>query len=500
MSYASLSSINVDQIFHEGKADLRKNYQKSLNKRYRTLSDIFVSDVALLEDISGSLSQFMNVAIKYLNKDESPFARVENALKALISTSFVKDKSDLFILTSDVGAYRDGYDLLYGRDVNVLSRAHGILKSDFEEIRQLISISRFERKVPRRLFETARRIGRTVQYTYQTTELFLYKLKNKDFAISLVPKNRRESAKAIDDLAIEGCYTELQKVKLHGLRVNSSLDILSQGNLLMDILRSVFILYGSDVQKLVAALETAINCTNDFLSSTKRIQSYVVETKRAMAKLCDKMLVTKELGDFHTELDAMRHSLMIISTQLHNYGAASLSKLDVFRLFYKNGENVVQSIKILKDNIKIKLAPLLTGGIRHTCAILSSTYMDTLNEVKQFYKFFNSSTFRHKVSQLMIFKGPVPNLENPGLLGDSGNELWIIWESSVHYEEFLKLHAKRELEASVDEYCRQLSQEVRQYQEALASDVNGLVAAMQLAEKTYKVTAHENDLNVDFIM
>ena len=94
----------------------------------------------------------------------------------------------------------------------------------------------------------------------------------------------------------------------------------------------------------------------------------------------------------------------------------------------------------------------------------------------------------------------MPILKHPYYTTDSGKELWRIWDPNVNYEDFLSTHSKKKLEEAVGEYCRHLTQEVSQYQEALTSDLDGLVAAMELAEETYKLTVHENELNADFIM
>lgn len=495
LSYASLSFLNLDQLFKEGKDKLQHKYQKSLNNRYRTVPEYFVKDVAQLHDITDRLMQFLTVITRKLSPYDSPFKDIETVAFNFITNSI---KQDLATLTSDVKMYEENYNDLYGKDLRVLNRAHHDIQDQFEKIEQLVSMSKINGELLIGFADNVKLAWNAVLFIDESAQFLFQKLTNKTFAIEFSNVSKTGAHDLPNELSLDQCFTHFKAVKIYADELNQTFYELSQTNLSLNVILNIS--SRNNPKPFLNSVSQAVTCSNEFLEKSKAILEYKAETDKKMDKLNANQYVGEQLTDFQKHLGPVRMSLQILGGQIQGYGSAAYSKLRTYQLFKESQTSLIKFMQDLRDNLKIRFIPRLTVAIQDTCKLTSNTYLDSLYKISDYYDYFNEIYKRHKISLLKIFKRPIPNMEHPGMALDAGRELWRTWKPSKGFEEFLESDAEGELDATVNSFCNELLMQVHQHQNALVDDVDGLVAALENALEVHKVTAQESTLNSDFIM
>ncbi len=497
LSYAGLSVDSVDRILDRDRSRLQEKFNVAVNTGQRTGRETFTRNIRLARDTDRLYTELLGFVRQYLLiGPNSTVVKLSDAVDVITDICRI----DLNNLFDDLKPLQAIYDLSYRDTIDLVQMELDVLALAAMESKLLLldrnghsDIQNLHRS---RLGVVARALDATVMVT-KGLEKIHQNFKNstktaqdlleqtngelpydiaEDELINFLPSKLYATAhcERLDEEMMELLQTILQIYETFAGADSAQFEnALSQheGDLSRNTTR--FLAINENFQKCLELYEISLEESQDWLTETNEGLSGNI----GLAEIIQAGLLNQTQG-----VEANRKAT---KKTLKEYAENTITTEVFLSRFadFSQGQNSITVLRSFVDSIKSLVTGPLGAEINDRIKDLNSKYRAALQKAGALEIFFKPYYFYDSVSLMNIWKGPLPNINNPTEYSDKGVALWTIWnrDSGISLAEFAM--AQTSTADSLQEYMQSIKEQLRIFEQQLTTQEQTLIDTLENLEE-----------------
>ncbi|NPA72570.1 MAG: hypothetical protein GXO35_07045 [Gammaproteobacteria bacterium] len=478
----------MDNILSQGLDKLTEKYTEALEVRQRIEPEIFVRDLTLIRDIAKSYLRMRQFAKTYLGDfEKSSLAKLWIASSTLVNVF----KRDIEILFADLYGQMRAFRIHYANEIQLVQRYIDEMNNALQEMEQLFGFTLQSEGDPRfvQLFSTlSSNIVMKGTIAYKIFDLFHDKLSNKQAPKSHLPRNFT--------LKHRGC---IPRMKILSNSLQNIVLMLSADAQAINF-SSAFHVYTTELVQFRKASLFVQQCISEYRDRMYAVSAWKTKAMEYADQFIDQSSFFGETFNFTEESAIVESDEKEVDAILLRYAYARISKLDYLRHFDpdEQGSTVVSHIKTFTNRIKMRLTDPLRERLYDIKRLLQTKYEQGMQLASQFEPYFEPFYYYRKAKDMIIWRVPLANLENPER---TGREIWKIWNrEQVDTALFVKLHASRYISQGLNTYCHPLQKTLDEFEEQLFLDQDKLLNSLSRVHKEQERYLIKREIDHKFVL
>ncbi len=499
LSYAGLSVDSVDRILDRDRSRLQEKFNVAINTGQRTGRDTFTRNIRLARDTDRLYTELLGFVRQYLLiGPNSTIVKLSDAVDVIMDIC----RTDLDNLFNDLKPLQAIYGLSYRDTIDLVQMELDRLALAAMESRLLLldrndqgDIQNLHRSrmgvVGRALDATvmvSKGLGKIHQNFENSTQTAhnLLKQTNGELPYDIAED---ELLKFLPTKLYSSTQCEFLDQEMTGL-LQTILE-LYQTFALADASEFEYILLQHDedlsrnITKFLAIKEQFQTCLDVYETLLQQSQDWLFEAKQGLSGNIG--LVEIIQTGLLNQTQGIESNRKATKKTLKEYAENSITTEVFLSRFsdFSQGQNSITVLRSFVESIKSLVTGPLATEINSRIKDLNAKYRTALQKAGNLEIFFKPYYFYDSVSLMDIWKGPLPNINNPAEYSNRGVDLWTIWnrDSGVSLVEFAVTQTSTA--ESLQNYMQSIKDQLRIFEQQLTSQEQSLIDTLENLERVH---------------